>query len=68
MEETALKTYLRLIWRTCNCAHFDTKICPGLHGTMLLLKGAYTTRTHEDPDIQILLDNAKDLYSNNASR
>ncbi|KAH3841040.1 hypothetical protein DPMN_114499 [Dreissena polymorpha] len=33
---------------------------------MFLLKSAYTTRTQEDPDIQVLLDNAKDFYSNNA--
>ncbi|KAH3709305.1 hypothetical protein DPMN_068767 [Dreissena polymorpha] len=32
---------------------------------MLLLKSAYTTRSQENPDIQILLDNAKDLYSDN---
>ncbi|KAH3741647.1 hypothetical protein DPMN_048372 [Dreissena polymorpha] len=45
------------------CAHFDKKCCLGFHGTIFLMKNAYSVRTQEDPDIQILLDHANDLHS-----
>ncbi|KAH3839116.1 hypothetical protein DPMN_112539 [Dreissena polymorpha] len=64
MKETALKKILEAVFgKKCNCAHFDTKSCPWFHETIFLLKSTYTARTQEDPDIQILLDHAKDLYS-----
>ncbi|KAH3772250.1 hypothetical protein DPMN_173588 [Dreissena polymorpha] len=60
MAETALKNMLEAVYRenAQNCAHCDTKNCPAVH-----TQPAYSRNVPEDPDIQILLDRAKDLYS-----
>ncbi|KAH3803255.1 hypothetical protein DPMN_156957 [Dreissena polymorpha] len=51
-----------------NCAHCDTQKCPeGFTGPSSCSKCIHSQLsaeiTKEDPDIQMLLDHAKDLYS-----